>query len=277
MKPVEKTVWFIESHYEEDINLDLLAEIAGVSRYTLSRAFMYGVGISLSRYLRHRRLTEAARSLVATQASILDLALAARYSSHEAFSRAFKDCFGTTPEQVRKLGHLNELNLLEAVRMSELKVVDISEPVISERGPLLLVGLSEQHSMSNNVGIPGQWQRFSRYMGQIAEQVNNSGYGVVMNSGDEDSFEYLCSTAVNRFADLPAELTRLKLEPQKYAIFSYPGHVSQIQKVCATIWGEWLPDSRYEAAAAPFIEHYPETFDGYTGQGGFEIWLPLSD
>ena len=42
-----------------------------------------------------------------------------------------------------------------------------------------------------------------------------------------------------------------------------------------TIWSKWLPESGYEAADAPTFERYGEEFDGVTGLGGVEIWLPI--
>src|SRR5215467_4621436 len=101
MDPVGKALWFIESHYAHDISLDSIADAGGVSRYYLSRAFGYSTGHSIMRYVRARRLTQAARSLVDGAPDILAVALDAGYGSHEAFTRAFRDQFGLTPEQAR--------------------------------------------------------------------------------------------------------------------------------------------------------------------------------
>ena len=64
MNPVAKALWFIESHYTKDLTLDDVAEVCGVSRYHLSRVFGIGVGCLPIRYVRGRRLTEAARAPV---------------------------------------------------------------------------------------------------------------------------------------------------------------------------------------------------------------------
>ena len=67
MNSVDKALWFIESHFAQDIGLDDIAAIAGVSRFQLVRAFGYATGTSVMRYVRGRRLTEAARAnLLAT-------------------------------------------------------------------------------------------------------------------------------------------------------------------------------------------------------------------
>src|SRR5262249_9179017 len=109
MDPVGKALWFIESHYADDISLESIAAISGVTRYHLSPAFGYATGHSIMRYVRARRLSEAARTLVDGAPDILTVALDAGYGSHEAFTRAFRDQFGLTPETIRSQGHLDAI------------------------------------------------------------------------------------------------------------------------------------------------------------------------
>ena len=94
---VEKALWFIEHYYGREITLDEMAEHIGVSRYHLSRSFPLAVGMSISAYLRGRRLTEAAKALASGAPDILAVALDATYGSHEAFTRAFKQALGVSP------------------------------------------------------------------------------------------------------------------------------------------------------------------------------------
>ena len=75
MNPVAKALWFIESHYTKELTLDDVAEVCGVSRYHLSRVFGIAVGCSPIRYVRGRRLTEAARALANGAPDILGVAL----------------------------------------------------------------------------------------------------------------------------------------------------------------------------------------------------------
>lgn len=69
--------------------------------------------------MRGRRLTEAARSLACGAPDILAVALDAGYGSHEAFTRAFRDRFGPTPETIRAQGNLNEIEPMEPIKMDE--------------------------------------------------------------------------------------------------------------------------------------------------------------
>jgi AraC-like DNA-binding protein len=117
MNPVNKALWFIESHYGREITLEEMASVAGVSRYHMSRAFAMTLGQPALRYTRSRRLSEAARALAKGAPDILSIALEAGYNSHEAFTRAFREQFGFTPESVRSQRHLNNIQLVEALKM----------------------------------------------------------------------------------------------------------------------------------------------------------------
>jgi AraC family transcriptional regulator len=119
MNPVGKALWFIESHFASEITLDEIANIAGVSRYHMTRAFGDMTGRSIMRYVRGRRLTEAARALAGGATDILAVALDAGYGSHEAFTRAFREQFRLTPEGIRRQGHLGDLKLVEPIKMEE--------------------------------------------------------------------------------------------------------------------------------------------------------------
>ena len=96
MNPAQKALWFIESHLASELTLDEISAIAGVSRFHMVRAFAAATGFSVMRYVRARRLSEAAHALAAGAPDILALALDADYGSHEAFPRAFRDQFGIT-------------------------------------------------------------------------------------------------------------------------------------------------------------------------------------
>lgn len=60
-------------------------------------------------------------------------------------------------------------------------------------------------------------------------------------------------------------------------MFTHAGHVASIRRTVNTIWNQWLPASGLKAADAPNFERYGETFDPATGNGGFEIWVPVRE
>ena len=63
MNPVGKALWFIEGHFAAELTLEEIAGVSGASRYYLTRAFAAATGRSIMRYVRARRLTEAAQAL----------------------------------------------------------------------------------------------------------------------------------------------------------------------------------------------------------------------
>ena len=275
MDPVGRALWFIESHFAEDISLETIAAMAGVSRYHLSRAFGYCTGRSIMRYVRARRLTEAAHALVDGAPDILTVALDAGYGSHEAFTRAFREQFGLTPEAIRGQGHLRNVQLMEPIRMEET-LTTLEPPRLADHKALLIAGLGERYDFEGgNAGIPAQWQRFVPHLGHVPGQVGATAYGVCCNSDDSGNFEYICGVEVADFSALPGQWARVRVPAQRYVVFTHREHISKIRSTWHTIWNKWLPESPWQLVDAPLFERYGEQFDSKTGMGGAEIWLPI--
>lgn len=275
MDPVDKALWFIESHFAQELSLDDIAAIAGVSRFQLVRAFGYATGTSVMRYVRARRLTEAARALANGAPDILALALDAGYGSHEAFTRAFRDQFGVTPESVRAAGSLANLEPMEPILMTEIPTATLEPPRFENTPALLIAGLGERFSQAGSAGIPALWQRFNEQIDHVPGRVGDIAYGVCFNTDDAGGFDYIAGVQVRDFAELPKDSARVRIPPQRYAVFTHREHISTIRRTVTTIWSKWLPASGFQAADAPFFERYGPAFDGRTGLGGFEIWLAI--
>ncbi len=275
MNPAGKALWYIESHFQQEIALDDVADIAGVSRYHMSRVFALATGHSVMRYVRARRLTEAARSLAGGAPDILALALEAGYGSHEAFTRAFCDHFGLTPEAIRAQGNLNNLELMEPIKMDESLLTTLEPPRFENGQTLLVAGLSERYTSETAAGIPSQWQRFVPYLGHIPGQIGRATYGVLCNSDDAGNTEYISAVEVSDFAGIPKEFSRLRIPEQRYAVFTQREHVSTIRRTWFTIFNKALPEAGLKPAGGPEFERYGDQFNGETGSGGFEIWIPI--
>ncbi|HYL38808.1 MAG TPA: AraC family transcriptional regulator [Bryobacteraceae bacterium] len=275
MNLAEKALWYVESHFGQEITLDDVANVAGVSRYYLARAFSVATGRSLMRYVRARRLTEAARILAGGAPDILAVALEAGYGSHEAFTRAFCDRFGLTPEAIRARGNLTNIELTEPIKMDETLLTNLEPPRIEDGRTLLLAGLSERYTSETSAGIPSQWQRFTPHLGHIPGQVGRTAYGVLCNSDDAGNTEYLSGVEVSDFARVPHEFSRLRIPAQRYAVFRQRDHISTIRRTWFTIWNKGLPESGCKPAEGPEFERYGEEFNPETGAGGFEIWIPI--
>ena len=275
MDPVRKAVWFVESHSRDHIALDDIAAACSVSAFHLTRSFAATMGLSLMRYVRGRRLSEAAKLLAGGADDILRLALDADYGSHEAFTRAFREQFGLTPEQVRAQGHVDNIQLVEAIPMNTASPIEIAAPRIVMSEPLELVGIVERYACPAKQGIPNQWQRFNEHFGHIPGQINKTAYGVCYNFDAESNFDYMCATEVRPGAELPEGFERLRVPAHRYAVFAHTGHIAGIEGTFAAIWGTWFPQSGHQAAEAPTLEVYGESFDPMTGLGGLEIWIAI--
>ena len=270
-----KAVWYIESHLGDDLSLEAIAQSVGISRYHLSRAFSSATGYGLAIYVRGRRLSEAAKVLQNGAPDILSVALDAGYGSHEAFTRAFRQHFGLTPEQARAQASTNNLNFLEPIRMQATRTSSIAPSRIARHEAMLIFGLSQHYTFQNTAGIPSQWQRFLPHFGHISAQIGKIAYGIICNTDDANNFDYICGVEVTEFPEHPPEFTRLRIPPQTYAVFAHKGHVSEIAATCSAIWNQGLSDSGYKAVDGPWFERYGEEFDGRTGLGGCEIWIPI--
>jgi len=270
-----RALWYIESHLRGDLSLESIARDVGVSPYHLSRAFSSANGCGLAIYVRARRLSEAAKALLDGAPDILSVSLDAGYGSHEAFTRAFRQHFGLTPEQARAQGPTTNLKLLEPIRMQTATSTRIMPARIAERDAMLIFGLSHPYTPQSMGGIPSQWERFLPHFGHLPTQIDKIAYGVVCNMDDAGNFDYICGTEVSEFLSHPSEFVRLRIPPQSYAVFLHTDHISNIGATCSAIWNQGLPDSGCKASDSPWFERYGEEFDGRTGLGGLEIWIPI--
>ena len=277
MNPAQKALWFIESHLASELTLDEISEIAGISRFHMVRAFAAATGHSVMRYVRARRLSEAARALAAGAPDILTLALDADYGSHEAFTRAFRDHFGVTPEMVRNLARLDHIKIQEPIQMDSTATDNLQAPRFEISKPLLVAGISERYNHESGAGIPGQWHRFHQSVADIPGRIGKVAYGVCCNGDDAGNFDYVAGVEVSDFSDLPREFSPVRIPGQRYAVFAHKDHISTIRRTVNTIWNHWLPASGLKAADAPNFERYDENFDPLTGNGGFEIWIPVRE
>jgi len=278
MNPAQKALWFIESHLADALTLDEIAAIGGVSRFHMVRAFAAATGLSVMRYVRARRLTEAARAPANGAPDILTLALDADYGSHEAFTRAFRGHFGVTPEAVRASTCLDGIKLQEPIVMDSTAIDNLPPPRFATGKPLLVAGLGERYTWeSGGPAIPGQWQRFHQSVAHIPGRIGKVAYGVCCNADDAGNFDYIAGVDVSDFSDLPREFSRVRIPEQRYAVFTHRDHISTIRRTVKTIWNHWLPASGLKAAEAPNFERYDENFDPITGNGGLEIWIPVRE
>ncbi len=86
---VEKTVDYIETHINEDLALDKIANALNYSKFYIARIFTEETKCTVYKYIQGRRLTLAAQKLVETGQPIVEIAYEAHYDSQQAFTLAF--------------------------------------------------------------------------------------------------------------------------------------------------------------------------------------------
>ena len=205
------------------LTLDEIARVGGVSRFHMVRAFAEATGISVMRYVRARRLTKAARALAKGAPDILSLALEADYGSHEAFTRAFRDHFGVTPEAVRAATCLDKSQASGADHDGFNPARQSAAPALRNRQGRSSSPASPSATTTSDsgAGIPNQWQQFHQKVDDIPARIGKVAYGVCCNGDDAGNFDYIAGVEVSDFSDLPREFSRVRIPEQRYAVFSH--------------------------------------------------------
>lgn len=102
-EPVNDVKQYIREHINEPLSREVLAAVAGFSVPHFHRIFTAHVGENIVGYVRRVRMERAARKLRMGAVDITEVAHAAGYTTHAAFSRAFKQQFGLSPSEFRQL------------------------------------------------------------------------------------------------------------------------------------------------------------------------------
>jgi AraC family transcriptional regulator len=100
---IEEVKAYVREHMDEPLNREVLAAVAGFSVPHFHRLFTAEAGENIARYVRRVRLERAGRKLRMGAVDITEVAQAAGYDSHAAFSKAFKLHFGLSPSEFRQL------------------------------------------------------------------------------------------------------------------------------------------------------------------------------
>ncbi len=125
---------FIEVHLRESFKTADIADACYCSKSTLEKLFQYVYATSVHEYVVRRKMMIAARLLTAQpETTILSVAMECGYSSHEAFTRAFKNVWNCNPSEFRQTRFMELFpRLREPIQegdeyMKQRKNVDISQ------------------------------------------------------------------------------------------------------------------------------------------------------
>ncbi|CUX30712.1 helix-turn-helix transcriptional regulator [Clostridium sp. C105KSO13] len=104
-KPLKKLkilLKYVEEHYAEPITVEKMADVVFYSKSHFMKFFKIHMGTGFIEYLNDYRLTMAARLLVTTEDSILEIASQTGFDNLSYFNRLFRRKYAQTPGQYRK-------------------------------------------------------------------------------------------------------------------------------------------------------------------------------
>lgn len=102
VEKVNQALSYIEKNLYDEIQFKEIEKIILSPVDVLQRFFVLNTGITLTEYIRRRKLNEAVKALKESNEKIVDIAVRMGYGSSDAFSLAFKKLFGASPTEVRE-------------------------------------------------------------------------------------------------------------------------------------------------------------------------------
>jgi AraC family transcriptional regulator len=100
---LEQAKDFLHSHFSESIVLENIAQAVGVHPVHLTRVFRQNYGCTIGEYVRRLRLEFACRQISKTDSPLVEIAHAAGFSDQSHLNKTFKDTYGFTPSEYRKI------------------------------------------------------------------------------------------------------------------------------------------------------------------------------
>ncbi|UKS24249.1 GyrI-like domain-containing protein [Paenibacillus sp. HWE-109] len=276
---------YMEDHLTSDIDFKEVAKQAFCSEYHFKRMFSLLSGMTLSEYVRRRRLTLAAFELKGSSIKVIDLAIKYGYNSADSFARAFQQLHGITPSEARLHGH----SLKAYPRMSfQLTIKGGSEMNyrIEEKAAFRIVGKKKRVPIifsGVNPEIAAMWQGLDQTtietlkklsdvepIGLISASTNFS-EGRMEEKGELD--HYIGAATMQA---CPEDFSLLEVPASTWAVFQAVGPFPQtLQEVWGRIYAEWFPSSNYEQLEGPELL-WNENKDISSPTFKSEIWIPVS-
>ncbi|GAB3719872.1 AraC family transcriptional regulator [Amycolatopsis oliviviridis] len=277
---LNRLVDLVEEHLTDDMDVTGLAGAFGTTEYHLRRMFSSLAGMSLSEYVRRRRMTAAVADVVRGEGDLLTIAVRYGYGSAEAFGRAFRAVHGAGPGEVRRDGGPLRTQPRLRFRLSvegsipmETRIVD--RPAFrlaghATRVPLVHEGVNP-HIQRHIAALPPE----AHVRLKALSDTEPPGLLQVSDALDPDGAEltYLHGVAVT--GDIPGDLDVIEVPAGRWAVFRTDGaHPEALQKVWAATATEWFPSNPWRLRPGPSIVTILAHSDDF-GTATCELWLPV--
>ena len=274
----------IESNLAESIDVASFAQSTGTTEYHLRRMFASLVGVSITEYVRRRRMTLAAADVIAGH-PLLEIAVRYGYGSAEAFGRAFVAVHGSTPGEIRRDG--GPLSTQQKLRFRlTIEGNTTMDTRITHRPDFTLIG----HAIRVPLIHEGINPHIAGFIASIAPDeharlkdlstVEPRGLLQVSAEVDPDYTEgseltYLHGVAVATSHDVPGDLDAIPVESGTWAVFTTSGaYPSALQEVWAASATEWFPSNPWQLRPGPSIVAVLDRADDFS-TATTELWLPV--
>lgn len=288
---LNKVAEYIEDNLTNDIQLETLAKTAYCSVYEFSRVFSFAAGMSVSEYIRRRRLSQAVFDIQSGRESIVDISLKYRYESQSTFTRAFKELHGQTPASVRNHGILLKTYPKITFKLIIRGVTEMDFR-IEKKESFKIIGWKTE---PGHAGGPDDWEYFYDHFGKIFENTGGKSYykapfwGVGAYKfnpegshfkGEKNNFPAEVNCIIGALYDGEPLTDGLMLEEfpaGTWAVFpvvSDPAN-DATGTAYAKAMTEWFPLSNYKIN---FTLPYLEVYGIPTEQGKVhydEVWIPV--
>lgn len=252
----------IEENLTEKIDYKKLAKIVGTSSYTLQRIFAFLTGITLTEYIRKRRLSKAAEELLSTDIKIIDLALKYQYDSPISFSNSFKKMHGISPQTLRKnntsiktFPKIEFKPTIETIDELEYRVINLNK----QRLYGITTGIIHEDD-SKAIRDLYDKARKEKILDFIIENSNGKElyYGASIDIYNDEISKKIQYYIVGR--KQRKDFVEIEIPKSTWACFKLNTKEQiDILKLYNTIYTKWLPSSKYtEILNYPQLEIYYE-------------------
>ncbi len=275
---VLKASRFIEDNLTIDIKIQDIVNEVGFSQFHFMRVFRTISGHTINKYIKRRKMTEAARYLLESDMRIIDIAVMFGYNSQEAFTRAFKEVYNVTPNIYRTTGipYKNIEQVVLNEKLLDLKCFNTKpiEPQLVFKDDFMIAGIGYK-GKNENFEIPKLWNRLNIEVHSIKNRVNKDiCYGFETNC-DRGSFEYIAGVEVSDVKNIPKGMKVQRIKRSKYAVFPIPSVVENVPGCIGQIYSVHLPYSGLRTIGNYDFEYYDNSFEANNGNTYISFYIPV--
>jgi len=269
VRVVQGVIEHVAQHLDEALALDALATRACLSPFHFHRVFRGMVGETPVELARRLRMERGAWQLANTPLSVTEIAFNAGFETHEAFTRAFRSCYGEPPSDFRRRGvRRTELAATCGVHFDQRGVVPPFVPRDSggRTMDVEIKKMPEQRVAA--VRHVGPYNQIGQAFGRLGEIAGPAGLFTNPNaamialyhddpeSTPADELRSDAGVAVASGVALPNELAEHRLPAGRYAKTVHVGSYEKLGDTWARFLGEWLPESGERLRDGPSYERY---------------------